>query len=163
MFIKNACLTLGALSLLAVSAAIAHDGLSRYKPVPQVSGVWQTQVSIVDCPTRMIVLAGPFSGLITFVSGGTIGEMGPALPGTTRGPGHGTWARVGRNTFAESLIFQRFDMSGILLGSQEIRATAVVADDSNSYQVKDGTFEVKDTQGNMLAKGCSAVTATRFQ
>ena len=162
MFMKNICLTLGALGLIAAAAAPAHDDDGRFLPVPQISGVWKTQVTIRDCPTRTIVLAGPFTGLITFAAGGVISESGPALPNTARGPGHGTWGRIGRNAFSEALVFQRFDLTGILLGSQEIRATAVVADDSRSYQASDGTFEVKDTQGNPLAKGCASVTATRY-
>ena len=140
MFMKNICLTLGAFALIAAAATPANDVGGEFRPVPQIAGVWKTQVTIRDCPTRTIVLAGPFTGLITFSAGGVISESGPALPNTVRGPGHGTWSRIGRNAFSEALVFQRFDMTGILLGSQEIRATAVAADDSRSYQAQRGNL-----------------------
>lgn len=162
MFRKTTCLAVGALALLGTTALQAGDDPRLFRPVPQIDGAWKTRVSIVDCLTRKIVFAGPFSGLITFAAGGTISESGPALPNTVRGPGHGTWRRTGRNSFSEKLIFQRFDPTGVLLGSQEIRATAKVSDDSSTYQASDGTFEMKDNLGSTLATGCSLVTAERF-
>ncbi len=162
MFKKTTCLTLGALALLSTAALQANDDDRAFRPVPQINGAWKTRVSIVDCLTRKIVFAGPIPGLITFAAGGTISESGPTLPNTARGPGHGTWRRTGRNTFSETLIFQRFDVTGILLGSQEIRATVKVSDDSRTYQASDGTFEMKDNLGSTLATGCSSVTAERY-
>jgi hypothetical protein len=123
-------------------------------------GVWKTKVTIVHCQTRA-TLAGPFSGLTTIAAGGTFSESAPALPGTARGPSHGTWSRTGRNTFAEALLFQRFTTTGDLLGTQEIRAMATVADDSRSYQAE-GKFDTKDLSGSVVGSGCSTVTATRF-
>ena len=162
MIRKTTLLALGAFTLLGAAALQAGDDARQFRPVPQIDGAWKTRVSIVDCLTRKIVFAGPFSGLITFAAGGTTSESGPALPNTARGPGHGTWRRTGRNTFSETLIFQRFDLTGVLLGSQEIRATVKVSDDSRTYQASDGTFEMKDNLGSTLASGCSSVTAERY-
>jgi hypothetical protein len=162
MFRKTNCLALGAFALLGAAALQAHDDVRQFRPVPQIDGAWKTRVSIVDCLTRKIVFAGPFAGLITFTAGGTISESGPALPNTARGPGHGTWRRTGRNTFSETMIFQRFDLTGVYLGPQEIRATVKVSDDSRTYLANDGTFEIKDAAGTVLTTGCSAVTAERY-
>jgi hypothetical protein len=162
MIRKATCLTIGAFALLGATALQAHDDVLPFRPVSRVDGVWKTRVSIVDCLTRKIVFAGPFSGLITFAAGGTISESAPALPNTARGPGHGTWRRTGRNTFAETIVFQRFDVTGVLMGSQEIHAMITVSDDSRAYQVIDGTFEAKDLLGSTLTTGCSSVTAERY-
>ncbi len=162
MIKKTTCLALGAFALLGAAALQAHADVRTFRPVPQIDGAWKTRVSIVDCQTRTIVFAGPFAGLITFAAGGTISESAPALPNTARGPGHGTWRRVGRNTFAETMVFQRFDVTGVLLGSQEIRATIKVSDDSRTYQATDGTFEAKDLLGSTLATGCASVVAGRY-
>ena len=162
MIRKTTLLALGAFTLLGAAALQAHDDGYAFRPVPQLDGAWKTRVSIVDCQTRKIVFAGPFAGLITFAAGGTTSESAPALPNTDRGPGHGTWRRIGRNAFLETLVFQRFDVTGVLLGSQEIRATIKVSDDSRTYQVTDGTFESKDLLGSTLATGCSSVTADRY-
>ena len=162
MFKTTTCLALGAFALLGATALQAHDDVRQFRPVPQLDGVWKTRVSIVDCLTRKIVFAGPFAGLITFAAGGTTSESGPTLPNTARGPGHGAWRRTGRNTFLETLTFQRFDLTGIFLGSQEIRAPIMVSDDSRTYQANEGTFEIKDAAGTVLTSGCSMVTAERF-
>jgi hypothetical protein len=134
--------------------------LSAAETSTVLEGVWKTKVTIVQCQTRA-TLAGPFAGLITFAAGGTVTESGPATPGIVRGPAHGAWSRTGRNTFAETLIFQRANTTGDYLGTQEIQATVTVADDSRSYQAE-GNFYSKDPAGSTAAVGCSTITATRF-
>ncbi len=156
-------IVMGALALLSASAIQAHSENNRFRPPPQIEGAWKTEVTIRDCATNAALPGGPFPGLITFAAGGTVSESAPPPPNMQRGPGHGTWRRTGRNTFSEVMAFQRFDLTNtLLLGSQEIRATAIVADDSGSYTAS-GTFESKDMQGNTLFRGCSAVVATRLQ
>lgn len=147
------------MAIALAGSASAND--SRYLPVPQLQGVWLTQVEIRDCVSGN-KLAGPFPGIISFQAGGTIGETGPALPNSLRGAGFGVWKRTGRDTFSETLIFQRFDMTGIYLGTQVIHASPKVAADSMSYVVAGGTFELKDTRGTAIGSGCSYVTATRL-
>jgi len=148
------------MAIALAGSASAND--SRYQPVPQLQGVWFTQIEIRDCVSGN-KLAGPFPGIISFQAGGTIGETGPALPNSTRGAGFGLWRRIGRDTFSETLTFQRFDMTGIYLGTQVIHATPKVAADSMSYVASGGTFEVKDTHGTAIGSGCSYATATRLQ
>jgi hypothetical protein len=127
----------------------------------QLQGAWMSQVSIRDC-TSGNVIAGPFSGLITFHEDGTISEMGPALPNSTRSPGHGSWYALGHSTFSERLVFLRFDLAGVFLGTQVITAKPVVAKDSMSYSAQGGSFEVKDRLGVTIATGCSSATGIRF-
>ncbi|MEJ0085558.1 MAG: hypothetical protein WDO72_07745 [Pseudomonadota bacterium] len=157
----NKLLLRGSVVLLGISAAYGHD--SRYQPVPQLQGVWLTQVFIRDCVSGAN-LAGPFAGILSFQSGGTVSETGPSLPNSTRGAGYGTWWRTGRTTFAQALTFQRFDVTGIYLGTQVIRGTPKVSNDSMSFVAEGGSFEVKDTRGTTLgAPGCSYATGARFR
>jgi hypothetical protein len=158
---SNKLLATGVLAMIGACTVQAHDD-DRFQPVPQLQGVWKTQITIVDCVSGT-KLAGPFPGFISFQAGGTISESGPALPNSTRGPGFGIWQRAGRNLFTETLTFQRFDPTGIYLGTQVIRAKAKVADDSQSYVGVGGTFEVKDQAGTTLATGCSNATAVRLK
>jgi hypothetical protein len=154
-------LAAGSVVLFGMSAAFGGD--SHYQPVPQLQGVWLTKITIRDCVTGAS-LAGPFPGIVSFQSGGTLSESGPALPNSTRGPSYGTWWRTGRNTFAYTLTFQRFDLTGIYLGTQVIHATPKVANDSMSFVGDGGRFEVKDAAGTTLgAPGCSSGTAVRFK
>jgi len=154
-------LVLGATTLLAATGAYANDA-AHPGPVARLQGVWLTQVTIRDCVSGAALL-GPFPGLITFQQGGTMAEIGPALPNSMRSPGHGTWRRTGRDTFEQALIFQRFDVTGIFLGTQVIRGNPQVAADSLTYKATGGSFEVKDRAGSTIGSGCSSVTAVRFE
>ena len=155
-------LTAVTLALACAASGRASDNSDRFQPMPQLQGVWLSQVTIRDCASGAAI-AGPFPGMISFQTGGTIGESGPALPNSTRGPGYGVWRRTGRSTFSETLTFQRFDLSGIFLGTQVIHATPKVANDSRSYVALGGKFEVKDQHGSTIATGCSSATGVRFQ
>jgi hypothetical protein len=154
--------TLMIVSAIALAGS-ATAGDTRYQPVAQLQGVWLTQVEIRDCISDS-KLAGPFPGIISFQAGGTVGESGPALPNSQRGAGFGVWRRTGRDTFAQTLTFQRFDVTGIYLGTQLIRGTPRVAADSMSFVAAGGTYEVRDARGNPLgAPGCSFATGVRLQ
>jgi hypothetical protein len=155
-------LTAVTIALACTASVQANDDGAHFQPMPQLQGVWLSQVTIRDCVSGA-ALAGAFPGVISFQTGGTIGESGPALPNTTRGPGYGVWQRTGRSTFSETLTFQRFDLSGIFLGTQVIHAVPKVANDSRSYVGLGGTFEVKDQHGSTIATGCSSATGVRFQ
>ena len=153
---------MGILTAIGATCVFAHDEGDRGRSVAHLQGAWQSKITIRDCATGAPVI-GPISGLISFHGGGTLSEMGPALPNSTRSPGHGTWRRLSHNTFEERLIFLRFDLSGVFLGTQVITAKPVVAKDSMSYSAQGGSFEVKDIHGTTIATGCSSATGTRFQ
>jgi len=155
-------LTAVTIALACTASVRANDDGDRFQPMQQLQGVWLSQVTIRDCPSGA-ALAGPFPGMISFQTGGTIGETGPALPNSMRGPGFGVWHRTGRSAFSETLTFQRFDLSGIFLGTQVIHAMPNVANDSRSYVALGGTFEVKDQHGSTISTGCSSATGVRFQ
>jgi hypothetical protein len=157
----NKLWAVGSLAVLGASGAAAHDSDDWGSwGAATIQGVWLTQVSVVNCANPAIVFAGPFPGLLTFHADGTLMETAPAPPNSQRSVSQGLWHRIGRNSFQSALIFQRLDVTGIFLGTQVVRATAQVSNDS--YTAK-GTFETKDATGATIGSGCSAVTATRFK
>lgn len=161
MITRNGTLLLGALAVLGALGAAAHENDDRYfRPLPRIEGVWLAQVSVTDCTNPSTTLLGPFPSLLTFHTDGTVAETAPAPPNSQRSASHGLWHRVGRNAFEEALIFQRLDVTGVFLGTQVIRATVQLANDSYTAR---GTFEVKDPHGTTIAAGCSSVVATRFE
>ena len=157
----NGTLLLGTLAVLGAGGVIAHDNDDRdVRSMPRIEGVWLAQVSVTDCTNPSTTLLGPFPALLTFHTDGTVTETAPAPPNSQRSVSHGLWHRVGRNTFDEALVFQRLDVTGVFLGTQVIRATAQVANDSYTAQ---GKFEIKEPRGSTVASGCSSVTALRFE
>lgn len=110
----------------AASAGAGGDKSRNY--VAYLQGSWTSGISIRNCVTGD-VLAGPFQGLSTFHQGGTLSETRVSAPTNPRGPGHGLWYRTGAHQFQLKIVFQRFDMNGFLLGTQEILATNDVSKD----------------------------------
>jgi hypothetical protein len=126
-----------------------------------MQGSWSGSVTIRNCLTGD-VLAGPLPGLTTFHQGGTLSETRVSAPTSPRGPGHGTWYRTGRHEFAVKIVFQRFDLNGFLVGTQEILATNDVAQDSKHLSVN-ATFKVLDNSGATLASGCASGDSERIE
>ena len=154
-------LLLGTLAVLAAGGIAAHDNDDRYpRPILRLEGVWLAQVSVTDCTNPSTTLLGPFPSLLTFHADGTVTETAPAPPNSQRSASHGLWRRVSRNTFDEAMTFQRLDVTGIFLGTQVIRATLQLGDDSYTAQ---GKFEIKESHGATIASGCSSVVAKRFE
>jgi hypothetical protein len=144
---------------ITTGAASAGDKTSDYTGYLQ--GSWSGSIFIKNCTTGD-VLAGPLPGLTTFHQGGTLSETRVSAPTSPRGPGHGVWYRTGRHQFSIKIVFQRFDLNGFLVGSQEILATNDVAADSKHMNVK-ATFKVLDNSGATLASGCASGESERIQ
>ncbi len=145
---------------IGMASAVAETGPGSSNANPQLTGVWITQVTIRNCATDA-VLAGPFPGLSAFHAGGTVSEVGPALPNSTRSPAHGVWQRDGAHSYEANLIFQRYDLAGIYIGTQTIRAELLVDPKSGTYTAK-GTFQVQDIAGVQVGAGCSEVVGKRY-
>lgn len=149
------CLAVGHASAFAGTGAVSSGA------APQLTGVWLTQVTIRHCVTDA-VLAGPFPGLITYHAGGTVSEVGPALPMSTRSPAHGLWRRAGPHSYVVDVIFQRYDLGGMYLGTQTIRGEPVIDLESGTYTAR-GSFLLHDVTGAQVGAGCSQVVGRRFE
>ena|SRR5436190_1645830 len=78
------------------------------------------------------------------------------------GPGHGSWERIGYNSFKARFKFFVFNANGIRIGSEEI--TKAIGFTGPDALVATSTFDFFDATGNMTAHGCPInETATRFE
>jgi hypothetical protein len=152
------CFAIGCFAIGA--AGIAAAGADSSRTASRLTGVWLTQVTIRHCTTDDI-LAGPFPGLISYHAGGTVSEIGPSLPTTTRSPAHGVWRRTGPHSFVVDIIFQRYDLNGFFIGTQTIRGEPVIDVTTGTYVAK-GAFTLQDAAGAQVGAGCSQVNGRRF-
>jgi hypothetical protein len=151
-----------AITTLATLPARADDSeTNNHVPWISIAGAWETEVTIRNCQ-HGAVLAPPFAALNTFHWGGTLSEMGTRASPATRGSGHGTWRRTGRDTFVSSFMFHRFDANGFFTGSQRVQRIAKVAADSQSFTAE-ATLVIVDAQGVLIARGCATETGTRIK
>lgn len=148
-------------ALILMATAIGGQALAEgHDEAGFLQGSWSSNVSIVNC-TSGDLLAGPFKGFTTFHQGGTLTESREANP-TSRGPGHGIWYRSGKRQFTVKIVFQRFDVNGFLIGTQEVLSTNVVSKDSKTA-VLTATARIFDNNGVLLGTGCATGDAQRMR
>lgn len=147
--------------VLATTGLVGTTHAGDWDEVRFLQGSWTSAISIRNCVSGD-VLAGPFKGISTFHQGGTLSETREANPATPRGPGHGIWYRSGKRQFTIKIVFQRFDLNGFLVGTQEILSTNTVSKDSKTAAVA-ATFKVLDNNGVTLASGCASGDSQRMQ
>jgi hypothetical protein len=130
-----------------------------------IEGVWRTAVTGRNCQTGAPL--GPFviRGLITFHQGGTMSEFGVA-PGSTpalRSPGHGLWQREhGWQEYSFGFIHNRYDASGVFIGTQQVRAELELAANGDQFTTR-SAIETRDANDNVIATGCATSVGTRFE
>jgi len=143
------------------SGTFAGDGRKGGDYTAHLQGAWATQVTVRNCVSGD-VLAGPFPGLSTFHQGGTQSETAAGTPTVRRGPGTGLWYRTGKHSFTSKFVFQRFDLNGFLIGTQEVIATQEIAEGSTQ-----GTAVAKllllDVNGAQVGTGCATAELKRIQ
>lgn len=144
----------------AATAGDAHAHKGR-DYTAQLQGTWTTQVTVRNCVSGDPML-GPFAGMSTFHQGGTQSETAAGSPTARRGPGHGLWYRTGKHTFASRFVFQRFDLNGFLIGTQEVRATQDVADGSMQATAV-AKILLLDINGVQVGAGCATAEMDRLQ
>lgn len=150
-----------ATALLAATCGAGAGNDRGYDEVAALQGSWLGSVTIRNCVSGD-PLAGPFQGITTFDQGGTLSETREAYPLASRGPGHGIWYRTGKRQFSVKIVFQRFDVNGFLVGTQEILAKNDVSKDSK-HMVVNAKFKVLDKNGVTLASGCASGESDRIQ
>ena len=125
-----------------------------------LQGSWTSSIALKDCVSGDAITPVSY-GLTTFHQGGTLSESRGAAPGTARGPGHGIWYRTGERTFKVKIVYQRFDVNGFLIGTQEIISTNRVSTNSKSARIR-ATFKVLDLNGITLVSGCAGGDSQRI-
>ena len=163
--ISGAALAIFMLAMFAqvqVSAQILEEvppGQSR-----DLVGAWRTAVTPRNCQTGVPV-APVIKGLFTFNQGGTMSEygIGPGQSPALRSPGHGVWEQGrGRRNYSFAFIFNRYDASGVFIGTQKITATLELGASGNSFTTS-SAIEVFDANDNLIGTGCATAVGTRFE
>lgn len=158
----TAGLALGAALLLASPYAATADTLS-------VEGTWLVQVTLRVCGSGSPLSS--FNSLVTFGQGGTIAESPGSLgflPGQ-RSPGHGTWSRLGPQTFSQRMVALILFGSapnppaspGFEAGGQMVTHTVELT--SPDAFTSSGQNYFYRSNGELYRTGCSTAVGTRFK
>jgi hypothetical protein len=138
-----------ALAMVAVVAvgavsAPAAERARKPAPTPALVGTWDVALSLPGLPPGRV--------LATFTrDGGTVESA--AAPPATRGASHGVWRQIGRNLFAVTRVFFRFNpQTGAFLGTQKVNATVRVSSDRRTFAAV-SISEQRDPAGNVVASG----------
>lgn len=130
-----------------------------------IEGVWRTAITARNCQTGAPLGPLVIRGLITFHEGGTMSEFGVA-PGSTpalRSPGHGVWDREhGWQEYSFAFIHNRYDATGVFIGTQRIRATLELGGSGDEFTTR-SAIETLDANDNVIATGCATSGGTRFE
>ncbi|MDH4049712.1 MAG: hypothetical protein OEW68_06625 [Gammaproteobacteria bacterium] len=129
-------------------------------------GTWQLQINPIICATGAPLPS--FSALVSFARGGTLTEVvnaGAFLPGQVTA-GLGAWSHTdGRFYKAVWEVFILFDTPAstpgfpFKRGVQRLTRDIQVFGDQMTF---DGSSELLDTNGNLLAVTCANGTGTRL-
>ena len=126
-----------------------------------IVGAWRTAVTPRNCQTGLPV-APVGRGLFTFHEGGTLSEFNLG-PGQNRSPGHGVWEdRRGRRNFSGVFVINRYDATGVFIGTQKVRAAWELSMSGDGYTTTAAT-EIFDANDNLIATGCATGVGTRIE
>jgi hypothetical protein len=150
-----------AMAVAMSCGAVAGDARKGGEYTAHLQGAWTTQVTVRNCVSGDVLL-GPFAGMSSFHQGGTQSETAAGTPTVRRGPGHGVWHRTGKHSFASKFVFQRFDLNGFLIGTQEVRATQEVAEGSTQATAV-AQILLLDVNGVQVGAGCATAEMKRMQ
>jgi len=123
-------------------------------------GSWNLEVSLRDCETGTVFVS--FPGMSTYNKGGTMQQTAVPEPGFTALPGHGVWKRQNGRQYSAVFQFFNFNLDGTFAGRVIVRSAISLEQSGNRYTSTD-TAEVLDANGNLIIRGCSTSTATRFE
>jgi hypothetical protein len=127
-----------------------------------IEGVWRTVVTFRNCQTGDPLAS--IQGVFTFHEGGTMSEfgVGPGSNPALRSPGHGLWQRAhGWQDYEYTFFHYRYNASGVLLGTQRIRATLQLAASGDEFTAVSAS-QALDTDDNVLGNFCTTSVGRRF-
>ena len=159
---QSALLAMAALTVALFSAAAQAADETR-SPAHASKGCGKRWLRQLIAP-QAIRVTPPFPGLFTFNRGGTMSEYGisPGMTPALRSPGHGIWRHDGGPNFSFTFTFNRYDASGLFVGTQRITAALVLGGSNNDFTTT-STIEIFDVNGNLIATGCAMATGARFE
>ena len=131
-----------------------------------IVGVWRTVVTSRNCQTGLPV-APTFRGLITFNQDGTMSESSVASGQTPalRSLSHGVWKeqRRGRRNYSFTYIHNRYDASGVFIGTRKITGTLDLGTSGDGFTTN-SLVEAFNADDILIGTGgCSTAVGTRFE
>ena len=130
-----------------------------------IVGVWRTVVTSRNCETGLPV-APTFRGLITFNQDGTMSESSVAFGQTPalRSLSHGVWKeqRRGRRNYSFTYIHNRYDASGVFIGTRKITGTLDLGTIGDGFTTN-SLVEAFNADDILIGTGCSTAVGTRFE
>jgi hypothetical protein len=123
---------------------------------PSITGTWDVRVTILNCQTGDAIRT--FRAMSQFHGVHTLLETSAGVLPTVRGPGLGTWKRLGRRRFS---AFFRFNPDASFAGTQQVTRKIKLSKDGKEFTAT-GVFEIFDAEDNLLQSGCTTETATRL-
>ena len=157
-----------ALGLAAVMLAVTGSTARAQSGDPLV-GTWLVQVTLRNCQSGA-ALGAPFFSLVTFHGDGTISEVpgGTSFAPGQRSPGHGSWSKLGANTYRQSMVaLILFDTPagypvppGFQAGGQTVNHTVTLVD--AGHLTSTGTNAFYTNALALYRTGCSTADAQRI-
>jgi hypothetical protein len=136
--ILAAIVAISALAAVSASGALAGEK-SKSK---ELLGSWSVSITegsgTPDLPSwyKAYVTFTPGGGLIATITDANIKT------------GHGTWAQVGKHSFAITIFLPQFNPDGSFAGTLKARATLHVNKKSQTFDSDDYRFDFFDPDGN---------------
>jgi hypothetical protein len=128
-----------------------------------IEGVWRTVITFRNCQTGDPLAS--IQGVFTFHEGGTMSEfgVGPGSNPALRSPGHGLWRRaLGWQDYEYTFFHYRYNATGVLLGTQRIRATLQLGPSGDEFTAVSAS-QALDPDDNVLGNFCTTSVGTRFE
>ncbi len=157
--LKSLVSTMALAALILTPASLSAQQALSAQHRASLQGAWDSQVTVTDCNGHTVMA---FRGFELFHQGGTLTTTGNANSPALSTPGLGTWQRTpDRRTFTSTLQFFTFNPDGSFAGIVKSAGEFHLSADGNSYTAT-STFDVYDSDGNLVFSACGTEAATRL-
>ena len=161
-FLRSAsrCLALSTLVLALGQPAAWAGGHHSSK---RITGVWNARVNITTCLAGNVpgpIVFASFDAMNVYAADGTFLDTNSGNP-ATQSEHFGYWRHIRGNKYEFAQRFFLFDAAGVATGSRIVRHQVVLNRTGLSF-TSGGYAETFNTDGVLLATGCSTSTAVRF-
>ena len=149
-----------AMLVLAVLTQIGVSAQALKGNEQGLIGSWDLEVTLRDCQDGSVIVI--FPAINTYNQGGTTQQTAPPEPFSTFLPGHGVWSHQVGSNYSGAFRFFKINPDGSLATKTIVRSAITLGRDNQSYTSTD-TAKTLNANGDLLFRGCSTTTATRFQ
>jgi len=126
----------------------------------RIEGTWRIRTTLHNCQTGVELRS--FSGLNTFLAGGSMIATGAPSSPALLSTGHGIWEYMGGRSFINTVVFFRFNPDGTYAGTQKVTRHIEIADTSDQFTTND-SVEFFDSNDNLISTGCVTGTGQRIE